>query len=249
MSRTSRQKPDPLTDAHDFVLMNNGSVYSYRLDDKRLDAVETEACLLRTAAMLLELWHPDGWTVETASYANGYQHSESVIELEAIPIALGDKDGIDSVRKRQGRLRSSERADQPWAISRFSGEGEGWIRTALPKGARSPQQLTVWTSDGWRPIGGEVQSASALCGMSTIWWKPEAHSTECELTFNVDGLGLAALTLILSINLLDADLDPRPASAITAAGIPLADWRAAQQRMTRMVLDRLEQQGWSRRER
>ena len=249
MSSASQRKLDPIAEAHDFALIENGSIYCHAFDDDSVDVLQTEAKVLSAAHVLAELWQPDSWEVEMASYGDDYRNDDLTQFLERVPVELGVDAGIARLRAMHEQFRLNELAEPPWALGVLFGRGRGWLRVALPTSAPLPKTLAAWTADGWSPMDGRVAPGGDVDGISTVWYQPKTHHTECDVMFTIDYPGRAEFELTLGINLLDADLDPRPASAITAAGIPLADWRAAQQRMTRMVLDRLEQQGWSRRER
>lgn len=233
---------DPLAETHDFALVNNGAVYVFQLATDHLDALATEARSLSTAAILVELWHPDSWELKMVSFADSKRNDDLSVTPDLIPFGLDADAGFDRVRAAQEQVRSQQLNEPPWAMSRLSGRGTGWIRVALPEGTTPPQELTVWTEDGWYPISGRVRPAPNLHGMSTLWYQPDEHSSGCHITFSAANPGQVLLVLTLSPNLLGEKLDLRPATAKTASGIELAAWRRAQQAMTAATLDRL---GWS----
>ena len=163
MSR-AEQSLDPRTEPHDFALLGNGAVYRWKLDDEAMDAVATEAVALSTAAILAELWQPDAWEMEAASFADGYRHDELSVTMDHIPVALDPmavdpEFGLGRVGAAQDAVRVAQSDEPPWAIARLAGRGRGWIRVALPEGVTPPERLSVWNGDGWYPIEGRIQSA------------------------------------------------------------------------------------------
>lgn len=239
------RKVNNWSNGYDFAFSSNNRCDWLRWNKPTADMSQTQHQILLALSLLSEVWAPDKWRVTIDSFTYGFP-DEQEFEYVMMP---GTVDRPQWALKQLGCRVKQEVAkkrakvpNQEWGMSAVGPTISGWIRIAMPKGARAQGWLFA-DEDGFLRQNYEMRCAPEVQGLRSIWLKLCEANSSSDLSLFVREVGEIDLRLTLGATLFNPENEPR-ATETLVQGVPLRRWQEVNSGLLNGLFEQLKQAGW-----